>query len=217
MGQYYLVVNVDKQQYIDPHRCGDGAKLLEFASTGCGMMACLAILLADGNGRGGGDLRSEDPIIGSWAGDRIVISGDYSDEGKFVEGKFVEGADSLNLYNFAQENFEDISDAVIVALCDDHYAGEEIREKYKGYDFTGDGLPTRETLAARKAARAAENVLYALGKKGLPVPDSYNERDAYEKLLKKVAKLFVDTGDWKADTALLAQNAAFKLGAAAVG
>jgi hypothetical protein len=91
MGQYYIVVNIDKQQFIDPHRCGDGAKLLEFASSGCGMMACLAILLADGNGRGGGDLMVWNQmtgenapvpgaeIIGSWAGDRIVIAGDYAD------------------------------------------------------------------------------------------------------------------------------------------
>jgi len=212
MGQYYVAVNLDKDQFISPHNFLDGAKLMEFGLSGLGMLSGLAILLADGNNRGGGDLRSEDPIIGSWAGDRIVISGDYSDEGKFIEG-----ASPLNLYHLAQENFEDISDAVIVALCDDHYAGEEIREKYKEYDFTGKGLPTRENLAKRKAARAAENVLYALGRQGLPVPDSFGERDAYEKLLKKVAKLFVDTGDWKADTALLAQNAAFKLGAAAVG
>ena len=82
MGQYYLIVNIDKRQYLNPHKCGDGLKLLEFASGSCGTLAALAILLADGNGRGGGDLHSDNPVIGSWAGDRIAIAGDYADEGK---------------------------------------------------------------------------------------------------------------------------------------
>ena len=37
-------------------RFGDGLKLLEFASSSCATMTALAILLADGNNRGGGDL-----------------------------------------------------------------------------------------------------------------------------------------------------------------
>ncbi len=76
MGQYYKIVNLDKRQYLHPHKFGDGLKLLEFGAGGSGTMCGLAILLADGNGRGGGDLRSNASVIGSWAGDRIVIAGD---------------------------------------------------------------------------------------------------------------------------------------------
>ncbi len=85
MGQYYKIVNVKKKQYLDPHTFGDGSKLMEFSSNSIGVLAGLSILLADGNGRGGGDLHSENEIIGSWSGDNIVIAGDYADTGKFVK------------------------------------------------------------------------------------------------------------------------------------
>ena len=29
-GQYYLPVNLDKGEYLDPHKLGDGLKLMEF-------------------------------------------------------------------------------------------------------------------------------------------------------------------------------------------
>lgn len=132
MGQYYLIVNIDKHQYLHPHKFGDGLKLLEF---GCsfGTMCGLAILLADGNNRGNGDLRSDNPIIGSWAGDRIVVAGDYADPLNYVSAGnwelqeiadkvFTEGyrkAENVNLFHYAHEKFEDVSDKVIEAMMDD--------------------------------------------------------------------------------------------------
>ena len=56
MGQYYIAVNIDKREFLHPHRCGDGMKLLELVSNSLGTMACLGILLAEGNGGGGGDI-----------------------------------------------------------------------------------------------------------------------------------------------------------------
>ena len=120
MGQYHLVVNLDKQQYLHPCCLGDGQKLLEFADGGATLTA-LAILLAKDNGRGNGDLwvasldaplerwerngfkRVRTPhahLVGSWAGDRIVIAGDYGD-------KLPENQESL--YALALRTFEDIS------------------------------------------------------------------------------------------------------------
>ena len=64
MGQYYSIVNIDKKEFICPHKFGDGIKLKEFGCSGCGAMTGLAILLADGNGRGGGSVCSDNPIIG---------------------------------------------------------------------------------------------------------------------------------------------------------
>ena len=84
MGQYYRIVNLTKKQFINPWSFGDGAKLLEFGCSSTGTMTALAVLLADGNNRGGGDLHSDDPVIGSWSGDSIVIAGDYADHGKFL-------------------------------------------------------------------------------------------------------------------------------------
>jgi hypothetical protein len=135
-------VNLDKQQYIHPHKFGDGLKLLEFGCSANGTLTGLAILLADGNNRGGGDLRSDDPIIGSWAGDRIVVAGDYADGGKFVPEDasglqeianeyYVEPynlPEKVNLYSYACEKFEDVSDRVIRAMANDGYVLNSMRE-----------------------------------------------------------------------------------------
>jgi hypothetical protein len=115
MGQYYYIVNLDKKQYLHPHQFGNGLKLMEFGCSDLGAMTGLAILLAEGNGRGGGDLDSDNPIIGSWARDRIVVAGDYADD----------EYDGNTIYNVASDCFEDISVKVILALCDDRYFASE--------------------------------------------------------------------------------------------
>jgi hypothetical protein len=88
VGQYHLAVNLDKHEYIHPHHLGDGLKLMEFGMSAGGTMSALAILLACSNGRGGGDLHVDESHpafgrIGSWAGDRIAIVGDYAEEGDY--------------------------------------------------------------------------------------------------------------------------------------
>lgn len=122
MGQYYKIVNIKKKQYITPHTFGDGAKLMEFSMSANGVLAGLAILLADGNGRGGGDLHSTNSIVGSWAGDNIVVTGDYADDGKFVKDV------DKNLYHVASIEGEDISLKVLEALFDDGWFFEEFRK-----------------------------------------------------------------------------------------
>jgi hypothetical protein len=116
MGQYYKLVNITKGEFIEPHSFNDGAKLLEFGTGRYGSMMGLSILLASGNGRGGGDLTSDKNIIGSWAGDQIVIAGDYADAGLFVP----DGV-NLNLYDYARENYRDVSGLVWEALLEDSY------------------------------------------------------------------------------------------------
>jgi hypothetical protein len=110
MGQYYKVANLDKKQYLHPHKFDDGLKLMEFGYSSGGTMAALAILLAVGNGRGGGDLKSTHSLIGSWAGDRIAIVGDYVDKGEFE----VTWED--------MEDWDDISLQVAGAMLDDTFA-----------------------------------------------------------------------------------------------
>lgn len=144
MGQYYLIVNLDKQQFVHPHAFGDGMKLMEFGLSGCGAMSALAVLLADGNGRGGGDLhcddRDADKIVGSWAGDRIVVAGDYADDGKFIDDdqKLLALLSNLGeqttkglptLYALASERFTDVSEQVMEALAKDSYARQSMAEK----------------------------------------------------------------------------------------
>jgi len=116
MGQYYKVVNKTKKQWINPHTFGNGVKLMEFVSDGKGVLQGLGILLADGNGRGGGDLHSNNKLIGSWAGDEVYISGDYADSGLYEEA----------------ENYQDISIDVMCCLCEDEWYKKNKEEMYYG-------------------------------------------------------------------------------------
>jgi len=100
MGQYFIVVNLDKKEFIHPHKFGDGLKLLEFGCSSHGTLTALALLLRKSNEGGGGDLREFEKcdLVGSWAADKIVIIGDY---------------DESALYDEAQKNFRDISEVLI--------------------------------------------------------------------------------------------------------
>lgn len=134
MGQYYKIVNLDKRESICPHHFGDGAKILEFGHGGLTMTA-LAVLLANSNGRGGGDLMVRaadyknptpaetanqiriDAVSGRWAGDRIVVAGDYAEETD-------RGEDSKQkLYD---QDYVDISTLCINALAVNEYLREQL-------------------------------------------------------------------------------------------
>jgi hypothetical protein len=128
MGQYYKVVNTTKKQTLSPYAFGSGAKLMEFTSDGGTIMQGLGILLADGNGRGSGDLNSNNKIVGSWAGDSIVIAGDYADEGRFTKHE------NNNLYE-ESKGYKDVSLEVIEALMDDNYWEDEFYRKWKARGF----------------------------------------------------------------------------------
>jgi hypothetical protein len=118
MGQYYRVANITKKQFIHPYKFDDGLKLMEFGASGGGTMMGLAVLLAVGNGRGGGDLHSEDKIVGSWAGDKIAIIGDYADN---FEEDYKGIADTPEAYGEEIEpGWTDISSDVITALGDEY-------------------------------------------------------------------------------------------------
>lgn len=90
MGQYWIPVNLDKREYIHPHKLGTGLKLWEQVANHPGTGAALLMLTAAmPETRGGGDLRLEDEasrkIIGRWAGDRIAIVGDYAEDSDLPE------------------------------------------------------------------------------------------------------------------------------------
>lgn len=105
MGQYYKIVNQTKKEYLHPHKFDTGFKLLEWLGTDIVSIA-LPLLLVNSNGRGGGDINEESlqdsGILGSWAGDNIVISGDYNEE---TDKGYVDWEDL--------ENYTDISDKLL--------------------------------------------------------------------------------------------------------
>ena len=128
MGQYHKIVNMDKKQFLQPHKFDDGLKLMEFGCSSDGTMTALAVLLAcacKGGARGGGDIHSADPLVGSWAGDRIAIVGDYmrpedlpgSETGTYDDGT------PMPLYGLLGDDdaYTDISKQILRVL---HEAGE---------------------------------------------------------------------------------------------
>lgn len=80
MGQYHKVYNVDKREYIEPHEISNGLKLVEQIGYEHSTSTALFLLLANSNGRGGGDVEDHE-FIGRWAGNRIVVQGDYAEPG----------------------------------------------------------------------------------------------------------------------------------------
>ena len=97
MGQYFIIVNLNKKEFIHPHKFGDGLKLLEFGCSSHGTLTALTVLLRKSNESGGGDFLyyEECEYVGSWAGDKIVIICDY---------------DKSGLYEKAQKEFKDVSE-----------------------------------------------------------------------------------------------------------
>jgi hypothetical protein len=150
MGQYFYCVNLDKKQYLHPHAFGDGLKLLEFGASACGTLTALAILLSDGNGRGCGDLHVPEDhplveLVGSWCGDRIVVAGDYADDGHFLTEEQIEtfkkdypleserleeyGRQSPTLYEYAKWHFDDISEKIMQLMGCDGLLKRELVER----------------------------------------------------------------------------------------
>lgn len=131
MGQYYVIANNDKREFIDPHVFGSGVKLMEFSGDSNGSMMGLAILLASSNGQGGGDLHlptdsNFDDIPGRWAGDRIVVAGDYDDRPESPGYKVYSKCGESNVLEQLANTMEptgayiNISHRVLGCLLEDH-------------------------------------------------------------------------------------------------
>lgn len=103
MGQYHSVYNVTKKQVIRPHGIHNGAKAYEQVGHISSTATAIFALLMNSNNRGGGDI-PDHHLVGSWAGDRIVIQGDYAESG---DTGFIPNP----------EEYTDISHSVRAMLC----------------------------------------------------------------------------------------------------
>jgi hypothetical protein len=144
-----MIVNTERREFLEPWAFGDGAKLLEFGMSTPGTVLGLTVLLADGNGRGGGDLHGADEAVaGRWANNRVVVTGDYADKGHKVPARDLKAwqagtieikdtdtwrhyADVKDptLYQLARVSYENISHAVITELCKDRWVCEAFIEQ----------------------------------------------------------------------------------------
>jgi hypothetical protein len=78
MGQYHKLVNIDKQEQVISYTLGLGAKQYEQTGFEGSMSDALYLLLMTSPARGGGDWEEFDGLSGRWAGDRVLVLGDYS-------------------------------------------------------------------------------------------------------------------------------------------
>ena len=104
MGQYHKVYNIDRKEFIHPHSIDCGLKLVEQMGFSGSTADALFLLVANSNGRGGGDV-VDHPMIGRWAGDRVVVQGDYS-----------EVNDKAHITKSELEGYRDISSSVLEML-----------------------------------------------------------------------------------------------------
>jgi hypothetical protein len=152
MGQYHMVVNLDRGEYLFPHHLGDGLKLLEFGCGG-GTMTALAVLLAVDNGRGLGDLHAVTPdtSVENWETgftksaegwtsgggalfrERTIYArhiGAWASQRIVIAGDYGDPylTEPCNLYEFAKHNFRDISFEMVELLCADPYLRETLQK-----------------------------------------------------------------------------------------
>lgn len=130
MGEYHVIANLDKKEFIEPYALGSGRILKEFMMDGTSAMTGLALLLASSNSGGGNfnlplDTQWEH-IPGRWAGDRIVIAGDsFECAGSPGSGVYrrciAETSDVAGFANPANQMdmFTDISYEVLGCLLED--------------------------------------------------------------------------------------------------
>lgn len=104
MGQYHSVYNLDKREYIHAHHIVNGLKLMEQCGFNRSTATAVWLLLSNSNGRGGGDAK-EHTLIGHWAGDRLLVQGNYAKEG-----------DRSFLSKDEMDTFTDISSQVLEML-----------------------------------------------------------------------------------------------------
>lgn len=111
MGQYHVLVNVDKREYVNPRSIGLGVKQWEHSShpefpTYGSLADAMYILTMTSPARGGGDMPGS-KVSGRWAGDRVMVVGDYTKDDD-LSAEFL-GSD---LYNQAQETYTEIGEEV---------------------------------------------------------------------------------------------------------
>lgn len=82
MGQYYVAVNVDNMEHVQPHTYDNGAKLMEHSYIGNNFVEAVEFLLIDD-----GENKAR------WSGQRICWAGDYASA---LEGE------EENLYNLTK-------------------------------------------------------------------------------------------------------------------
>lgn len=103
MGQYHLLANLDTMEYVTPYAVGGFLKQFEHTFFDGDLAHAMYLLTMTSPARGGGDWPMTD-VSGRWAGNRVVVLGDYTEDSDLP---LVPSAGTL--YHLIQKNGTDIS------------------------------------------------------------------------------------------------------------
>lgn len=110
MGQYHKLVNIDKQEVVDPHGIGLFSKQYEHTGIEGSLADAIYLLVMSSPDSGGGDWPGT-VVSGRWCGDRVVVLGDYTQDGSIrgYEGDasklYSESKDWLDISGLVREGF----------------------------------------------------------------------------------------------------------------
>jgi hypothetical protein len=119
VGQYHILVNIDKKEFVHPHNIGLGLKQYEQTGIEGSLSDAMYLLSMSSPEGGGGDFPKIEGVSGRWCGDRIVIVGDYT-----LADAIPGFSDSDSLYEIATRSYEDISEKIrnaFTAIFDIYY------------------------------------------------------------------------------------------------
>lgn len=103
MGQYHILVNLDKREVVKPYGLALGAKQYEHVGCEGSLSDAMYVLVMTSPATGGGDL-AETEVSGRWVGDRVMVVGDYTQENAIPGFE-----NSKTLYEIASKTYEDIT------------------------------------------------------------------------------------------------------------
>lgn len=112
MGEYFITVNPAKRQYLSHHRLPFNSRFNGLLSATQGL--AMGLLVSDIAPQ-----HRAHPLIGSWAGDAVIVTGDDYGRPDVAGIKTTTAEDSKrNLYWMANDEFEDITFKAIAMLCE---------------------------------------------------------------------------------------------------
>jgi len=104
--KYRYVINLDTKEYVDKTKIPvsdvyteDDGKEWPY------VIHPLPILTCEGNGRGGGDLHKESPLVGKWARNRVTVANEIPEGFTEMEFQLYEGSEPVILKEETTVNF----------------------------------------------------------------------------------------------------------------
>lgn len=104
MGQYHILVNLDKKEIVSPNGLGLGLKQYEHTACEGSLSDAMYLLVMSSPAQGHGDLPLVEGVNGRWCGDRVVIVGDYTTQDSAPEIPYAE-----TIYQIANETYKNIT------------------------------------------------------------------------------------------------------------